>query len=104
MIEVVVGLGGGAGASTAVQGEGSSGLGTIRGTVRDNKGVPLAGAVIQLIREGANQLVRQTRTGVDGSFSAKVPAGRYSLRAIAEGFSDVLFSSGRVNPSAESAY
>jgi len=92
------------GMSAAVQGKGTRGLATISGTVRDNKGVPLAGAVIQLIREGANQLVRQTRTGVDGSFSAKVPAGRYSLRAIAEGFSDVLFSSVQVNPSAEIAY
>src|SRR5882672_6931816 len=92
------------GMSAAVQGKGTRGLATISGTVRDNKGMPLAGAVIQLIREGANQIVRQTRTGADGSFSAKVPAGRYSLKAIAEGFSDVLFSSVQVNPSAEIAY
>jgi hypothetical protein len=88
----------------SVQGKGTRGLATITGTVRDNKGMPLAGAVVELIREGANRLVRQTRTGVDGNFSAKIPAGRYSLRAIAEGFSDVLFSSVQVNPSAEIAY
>ncbi|HYR74677.1 MAG TPA: carboxypeptidase-like regulatory domain-containing protein [Pyrinomonadaceae bacterium] len=92
------------GMSVSVQGKGTRGLATISGTVRDNKGMPLAGAVIQLIREGANQIVRQTRTGADGSFSAKVPAGRYSLRAIAEGFNDVLFSSVQVNASAEIAY
>ena len=92
------------GMSATVQGKGTRGLATISGTVRDNKGMPLAGAVIQLIREGANQVVRQTRTGADGSFSAKIPAGRYSLRAIAEGFNDVLFSSVQVNPSAEIAY
>ncbi len=86
------------------QGKGARGLATITGTVRDNKGLPLAGAVIQLIREGANQLVKQTRTAADGSFSARIPAGRYSLRAIAEGFSEVLFSSVQVNPSAEIAY
>src|SRR5262249_31969242 len=40
----------------------------------------------------------------DGSFSAKIPAGRYSLKAIAKGFSEVLFSSVQVNPSAEIAY
>ena len=64
------------------QGKGARGLATITGTVRDNKGLPLAGAVIQLIREGANQLVKQTRTAADGSFSARIPAGRYSLKAI----------------------
>src|SRR6266851_2565547 len=92
------------GMSAAVQGKGTRGLATISGTVRDNKGMPLAGAVIQLIREGANQIVRQTRTAADGSFSAKVPAGRYSLRAMAEGFGEVLFSSVQVNASAEIAY
>ena len=85
-------------------GKGTRGLATISGTVRDNKGAPLAGALIQLIREGAKQIVKQTYTAADGSFSAKIPAGRYSLKAIAEGFSEVLFSSVQVNPSAEIAY
>jgi Carboxypeptidase regulatory-like domain len=84
--------------------KGARGLATITGTVRDNKGMPLAGAVIQLIREGANQIVKQTRSAADGSFSAKIPAGRYSLRAIAAGFGEVLFSSVQVSPSAEIAY
>lgn len=80
------------------------GLATISGTVRDNKGAPLAGALIELIREGANQIVKQTRSASDGSFSARIPAGRYSLRAIAAGFSEVLFTSVQVSPSAEIAY
>ncbi len=79
-------------------------LATITGSVRDNKGAPLAGALIQLIREGAKQIVKETRTAADGTFSAKIPAGRYSLRAIAAGFSEVLFSSVQVSPSAEIAY
>ena len=86
------------------QGKGARGLATITGTVRDSKGMPLAGAVIQLIREGANQLVKQTYSAADGSFSAKIPAGRYSLKAMATGFSEVLFSSVQVSPSAEIAY
>ena len=90
--------------SAAAQGKGVRGLATITGTVRDSKGMPLAGAVIQLIREGANQLVKQTYTAADGSFSAKIPAGRYSLKAMATGFSEVLFSSVQVSPSAEIAY
>ena len=80
------------------------GLATVTGTVRDNKGAPLAGALIELIREGANQIVKQTRSAADGSFSARIPAGRYSLRAIATGFSEVLFTSVQVSPSAEIAY
>ena len=89
---------------SSAYGKGTRGLATITGTVRDNRGMPLAGALIQLIREGANQLVRETRTGSDGNFSAKIPAGRYSLKAVADGFSEVLFSSVTVNPSAEIAY
>src|SRR5437016_6173749 len=90
--------------TASTQGKSVRGLATITGTVRDNKGLPLAGAMIQLIREGANQLVKQTYTATDGSFSAKIPAGRYSLKAMAEGFGEVLFSSVQVNASAEIAY
>lgn len=89
---------------TSVQAKGARGFATITGTVRDNRGMPLAGAMIQLIREGANKLVKQTYTDATGNFSAKIPAGRYSLKAIAAGFSEVLFSSVQVNPSAEIAY
>ena len=85
-------------------GKGSRGLATITGTVRDDKGVPLAGALVQLIREGARQIVKQTYTAADGSFSARIPAGKYSLKAVAAGFSEVLFQSVQVNPSAEIAY
>ncbi len=90
--------------TSAAQAKGVRGLATITGTVRDEKGMPLAGAVIQLIREGASHLVKQTYTAADGSFSAKIPAGRYSLKAMAEGFGEVLFSSVQVGPSAEIAY
>ena len=85
-------------------GKGTHGLATITGTVRDNKGAPLAGAVVQLIREGAKQIVKQTYTAADGSFSARIPAGKYSLKAVAKGFTEVLFESVQVNPSAEIAY
>jgi hypothetical protein len=91
-------------AVNAVPPKSSRGLATITGTVRDNKGGPLAGALVQLIREGASRIVKQTYTAADGSFSAKIPAGKYSLKAIASGFSEVLFESVQVNPSAEIAY
>src|SRR5712692_4291472 len=54
-------------------GKSTRGLATITGTVRDNKGLPLAGAVIQMIREGANQICKQTYSAADGSFSARIP-------------------------------
>ena len=90
--------------TTSAYGKGTRGLATITGTVRDNRGMPLAGALIQLIREGANKIVKETRTAADGSFTAKIPAGRYSLKALALGFSEVVFSSVTVSPSAEIAY
>src|SRR5438270_17396 len=90
--------------ATSSPAKGTRGLATITGTVRDNRGLPLGGAVIQLLRDGANQLVKQTYTAANGSFALKIPAGRYSLKAIAQGFSEVVFSSVQVNPSAEIAY
>ena len=64
-------------ANAPTMGKGTRGLATISGTVRDNKGAPLAGALIQLIREGAKEIVKQTHSAADGSFSTKIPAGRY---------------------------
>ena len=90
--------------ATSSPAKSTRGLATITGTVRDNRGLPLGGAVIQLLRDGANQLVKQTYTAANGSFALKIPAGRYSLKAIAQGFSEVVFSSVQVNPSAEIAY
>ena len=89
--------------ASSADGKGPRGLATVTGIVRDHRGMPLAGALIQIIREGA-KTVTETRTSADGSFSAKIPAGRYSLKAVAVGFSDVLFSSVSVAPSAEIAY
>lgn len=79
-------------------------LATIQGSVLDNKGNPVAGAVISLLRDGAGAVVKQTRSAADGSFSARVSAGRYTVRAIAAGFSEVLFNSVQVRPSDEVVY
>jgi carboxypeptidase family protein len=79
-------------------------LGTIAGSVRDNKGLPVAGVLISLIREGAGSVIKQTRSTADGSFSARIAPGRYSLKAFAEGFNEVLFSSVQVRPSDEIIY
>src|SRR5688572_19093370 len=78
-------------------------LATIAGTVTDNKGNPLAGAVVSLLKEGAKS-VKQTRTDRSGNFIAKVLPGRYGISAIADGFSKVVFSAVQVAPSQELVY
>jgi hypothetical protein len=79
-------------------------LGTISGTVRGERGQPLAGALVKLLREGAKEVVKQTRSATDGSFTARIAPGRYVLSAVAEGFNSVSFTSVEVYPSAELVY
>jgi hypothetical protein len=79
-------------------------LGTVNGLVRDSKGQPLAGAIIRFIREGADNVAKQTTTAQDGTFIARVLPGKYLLTAIAEGFNSVSFQSVQVNPSDEISY
>jgi len=79
-------------------------LATITGSVKDSKGNPLAGAVISLIKDGAHQVSKQTRTGPDGQFSAKILPGRYGIRAIAQGFNEVVFNAVEVRASQELIY
>jgi Carboxypeptidase regulatory-like domain len=79
-------------------------LATIAGSVKDSKGTPLPGAVISLIKEGAKEAVKQTVTKADGSFSTKILPGRYGIRAIATGFSEVVFDKVDVRASQELIY
>ena len=81
----------------------SKSLATITGTVKDNKGNPLTGALVSLLREGAKQ-VKEARTDDKGNFIARVLPGRYGIRAIATGFSEVVFSSVEVKASQELVY
>ncbi|MDQ2974104.1 MAG: carboxypeptidase-like regulatory domain-containing protein [Acidobacteriota bacterium] len=79
-------------------------LGTITGAVQDNKGNPVRGALISLLRDGATKVIKQTRSDADGRFSARVLPGRYGIRAIAAGFNEVVFSSVEVRASQELIY
>lgn len=85
-------------------GSGGARLGIITGTVRDNKGNPLAGALISLLREGAEEIVKQTRSAADGSFATKITPGRYSVRAEADGFNQALFAAVQVRPADQLTY
>ena len=85
-------------------GAGARRLGVVSGSVRDHKGQPLAGALVQLLRDGANHVTKQTRTAADGTFTASIAPGRYLLTALAEGFSATTFNAVQVNPSDELVY
>jgi hypothetical protein len=76
----------------------------VSGSVRDNKGNPIAGAVVSLIKDGASEVIKQVKSAGDGTFIARIAPGRYSLRAIADGFSAVLFDSVQVKPADEVIY
>jgi hypothetical protein len=79
-------------------------FGTVTGTVRDSSGNPLSGALVTLLRDGANQVIRETRSAADGSFVTRVAPGRYLLRAVAEGFTPATFTAVQISPSAELVY
>lgn len=83
---------------------GKGSLATITGSVKDDKGKPVAGAVVDLLKEGAKEIVKQIKTDAAGKFTTKVAPGVYGLRAIAKGFNEVIFSSVEVRPSQELVY
>lgn len=91
------------GASGEPKSNATAALGTIRGSVRDDKGSPIAGAVVALWREGMAS-VRQVTSRADGSFIARVLPGRYSLTAMADGYSVVSLSDVAVERSDEVAF
>jgi hypothetical protein len=79
-------------------------LAIITGTVRDNKGNPLVGALVTLVRESGKPGVKEAKTDKEGNFVAKVQPGRWGIKAIANGFNEVIFSSFQVGPSQELVY
>ena len=88
--------------SSALAGSGKS-LATITGTVVDNHGNPLAGALVTLVREGA-KVVKHTTTDRYGTFIAKVLPGRYGIKANANGFGEVAFNAVDVKAQQELVY
>jgi hypothetical protein len=79
-------------------------LATITGAVLDNKGNPVSGALISLLRDGASKVIKQTRSDAAGRFTARISPGRYGIRAIAAGFNEVVFASVEVRASQELVY
>ncbi|MBV8856514.1 MAG: TonB-dependent receptor [Acidobacteria bacterium] len=103
----VVAAGGGAQRARGAEPPGGarrSSLGTISGAVLDRAGNPVAGALVKILRDGFNEVVKETRSGTDGTFAARVTPGRYLIRALAEGFTPATFSSVEVSPATELVY
>jgi Carboxypeptidase regulatory-like domain/TonB dependent receptor len=91
----------------ALAGSSNRSLATITGTVRDNRGVPLAGALVSLVRVGVQEgakLVKHTTTDRNGNFIAKIVPGRYEIKANANGFTEVAFNSIDVKAQQELVY
>jgi hypothetical protein len=83
----------------------SESLATISGIVTDNKGNPLAGALVSLWRENVTKpTVKHTSTDKQGKFIAKVAPGRYEIKAAANGFSEVAFNAVDVRAAQELVY
>jgi hypothetical protein len=99
-----VAAGAGGAASAAATGERRTSLGTISGAVLDSRGKPVAGALVKILRDGLNEVVKETRSAADGSFSARVTPGRYLIRALAEGFTPASFSAVQIAASTELVY
>ncbi|HJP91046.1 MAG TPA: carboxypeptidase-like regulatory domain-containing protein [Pyrinomonadaceae bacterium] len=89
--------------SDALSASSNRSLATISGTVRDNRGTPLVGALVSLVREGV-KTVKEARTDKQGNFIAKVVPGRYGIKAIANGFSEVVFAPVDVKAQQELVY
>ena len=104
----VVAVGGGARQARGAEPPGGarrgSSLGTISGAVLDGSGNPVAGALVKILRDGFNEVVKETKSGADGSFAARVTPGRYLIQALADGFTPATFSSVEVSPATELVY
>lgn len=70
---------------------GSVAMATVVGTVRDEAGKPLIGAIVALLEpHSRGRELQSVKTDLKGRFSAAVVPGSYRLRATAEGFSSKL--------------
>jgi len=91
-------------AATANESTTKGNLATITGAVLDDKGNPVTGALISLLRDGAKKVIKETRSDAAGRFSTRISPGRYGLRVIASGFNEVVFTSIEVRASQELVY
>ncbi len=80
--------------------------GTISGTVKDDAGKPLVGALINVYDAvTSKELLKTARTDKQGRFlAANLVPGNYMLRAMAEGYKSEFVNAARVTPSQTSFF
>lgn len=83
---------------------GRSGLGTIRGIVRDQAGGPIADATVAIFRAGTTKLLKQVTSAADGRFVARIIPGTYTVLAVAQGFNPVTIADVSVTRAADLSY
>ncbi|MFB6264662.1 MAG: CehA/McbA family metallohydrolase [Bradymonadaceae bacterium] len=76
-------------------------LGRLEGAVVDETGAAVPGARVTAVADGP-RTVNQTVSGADGSFSMRVPPGRYEVSARAEGRSEQQVREVTVEPGSRS--
>lgn len=91
-----------AASNTAVKS--NSGLGVIKGIVRDKDGSPIADATVAIFRVGTSNVLKQVRSAADGSFLAKILPGTYTVLAVAQGFNPVTLAAVEVGRSSQLNY
>lgn len=86
---------------------GTSDMGSVYGTVRDDDTVPnpVPGATVRVVAGPSGTVNRTTTTGADGSYElADLPPGTYALRVSAAGFDDANASGIVVNAGGRTSY
>ncbi|MBX3280285.1 MAG: carboxypeptidase regulatory-like domain-containing protein [Acidobacteria bacterium] len=75
----------------ALRAEASPALALVSGTVKDDGGRPLPGAVVALLESAFNgREIKSVKTDAEGRFTAEILPGSYRMRAAAAGFRPVL--------------
>jgi hypothetical protein len=82
----------------------SNAYGVIKGVIINDRGAPLATAVISIFRAGTAKILKQVKSAADGSFLTRVVPGTYTILARAEGYDSVALNDVQVNRSAEVYY
>jgi hypothetical protein len=87
-----------------VVGAGTAGLATIRGSVHDEVGSPIADATVAIFKAGTSTLLKQVKSTADGRFLARIIPGTYTVLAVAQGFNPSTVAEVEVGNSASLTY
>jgi hypothetical protein len=90
------------GKAAAQGGKGSYGV--IKGVIIDDKGQPLASALISILRSGTSSVLKQIKSAADGSFITRILPGTYNLLARADGYGQIALNDIQVGKSAQVYY